>query len=156
MVSLPPIYLLRWGVQDIHLDIVKYAQDAHSKNEEICHQVSPCIVSPSVTSFNYFVAFFTYSFAFLVAWHIDTNKPSPLSNRYINKAVTRRDLGCTPIPKQKGLLLEKIKDWVATTSKEQLKKLPEMLRATQLNHVAKELERALVEIEQQIPNCTVI
>lgn len=77
-----------------------------------------------------------------------------LSNRYVDKSVTRRALRCAPPNSESGPLLGKIQGWVATASKEQLKNLPKLLRSTQLNSVAQKLETTLVEIEQQTPNCT--
>uniref|UniRef100_A0A3Q4B1H3 TNFR-Cys domain-containing protein n=1 Tax=Mola mola TaxID=94237 RepID=A0A3Q4B1H3_MOLML len=55
-------------------------------------------------------------------------------------------------PKQRGPLMDQIKTWLSEAPVEQLKKLPHMLKATQLNSMAEKLEKALHEIQQQDPS----
>lgn len=64
-------------------------------------------------------------------------------NRYIVKSV----------PRQRGPLMQHIKAWLAEAPEEKLRKLPQMLRASQLNSVAEKLEKSLQEIEQKSPGC---
>ncbi|XP_022609196.1 tumor necrosis factor receptor superfamily member 6B-like [Seriola dumerili] len=65
-------------------------------------------------------------------------------SRYIEKAV----------PKQRGPLLNQIRAWLAQAPEDQLRKLPQMLRASQLSSVAEKLEKRLLEIKQQNPGCS--
>lgn len=58
------------------------------------------------------------------------------------------------MPKQRGPLLEEIKVWLDQATAEQLKNLPQMLKALQLNTMTENLEKRLKEIEQQATNCT--
>ncbi|XP_010730678.3 tumor necrosis factor receptor superfamily member 6B [Larimichthys crocea] len=74
-------------------------------------------------------------------------------SRYIRSGQDRR-IRDTVLPKQRGPLLDQIKAWLNEASLEQLKKLPEMLRATQLTVMADKLEKRLSEIQQQTSNCT--
>lgn len=56
-----------------------------------------------------------------------------------------------PVPRHRGPLLDQIALWLSEVPLEQLRKLPEMLRATQLNSVADKLEKAVSAL-----NCTLI
>ncbi|XP_041799039.1 tumor necrosis factor receptor superfamily member 6B-like [Chelmon rostratus] len=75
--------------------------------------------------------------------------------RYIHKSGEVRRVRGAGIPRQRGPLLDQIRRWLAEAPEEQLKKLPEMLRATQLGYMAEKLESRLHEVQQQTPNCTV-
>uniref|UniRef100_A0A665SWX7 TNFR-Cys domain-containing protein n=2 Tax=Echeneis naucrates TaxID=173247 RepID=A0A665SWX7_ECHNA len=57
------------------------------------------------------------------------------------------------IPRQRGPLLQEIREWLATAPEEQLRKLPQMLRASQLNAIADKLEKRFQEIKQDNPDC---
>ncbi|TKS81834.1 Tumor necrosis factor receptor superfamily member 6B [Collichthys lucidus] len=72
---------------------------------------------------------------------------------YIRSGQDRR-IRDTVLPKQRGPLLDQIKAWLNDASVEQLKKLPGMLRDTQLTAMADKLEKRLSEIQQQTSNCT--
>ncbi|XP_073341541.1 tumor necrosis factor receptor superfamily member 11B-like [Pagrus major] len=72
-------------------------------------------------------------------------------SRYIHKSGERHDMH-TPVSRQRGPLMDEIRAWLAGASQEQLKRLPEMLRATQLTAMAEKLEKRLEEIKQS-PNC---
>ncbi|KAM3615171.1 uncharacterized protein V6R79_024412 [Siganus canaliculatus] len=73
-------------------------------------------------------------------------------SRYIQKS--REARGRRTTAKQRGPLLGQIKAWLTTATKEELEKLPEMLRATQLKTVADNLEMRLREIRQQSSSCS--
>lgn len=62
--------------------------------------------------------------------------------------------GATTVPKHRGPLQHQIKAWLAKAPVEQLKKVPEMLKASQLSSMAERLEKRVREIEQQAPNCS--
>ncbi|XP_042278605.1 tumor necrosis factor receptor superfamily member 6B-like [Thunnus maccoyii] len=67
--------------------------------------------------------------------------------RYIRKS------GEETLPQHKGPLLDEIREWLDKASVEELKKLPEMLKAVQLNSMTEKLEKRLDEIEQTL-NCS--
>ncbi|XP_040899418.1 tumor necrosis factor receptor superfamily member 6B-like [Toxotes jaculatrix] len=64
--------------------------------------------------------------------------------RYIGKSVRR----------QRDLLLQQIKVWLAHAPEEQLRKLPQMLNASHCGSMAEKLEKRLLEIKQQNPGCS--
>ncbi|KAG7229389.1 hypothetical protein INR49_012780 [Caranx melampygus] len=63
--------------------------------------------------------------------------------RYIEKSVLR----------QRGPLLQEIRAWLAEAPEEQLRKLPQMLKVSQLSSVAEKLEKSILEINQRSPGC---
>lgn len=73
----------------------------------------------------------------------------PPSARYMQKPGSS-------VPKQRGLLLEQMTSWLADPRHEPLRKLPEMLRARQLNSMAKKLEKTFSDIQQRNPDCSLI
>ncbi|XP_058504190.1 tumor necrosis factor receptor superfamily member 6B-like [Solea solea] len=64
--------------------------------------------------------------------------------KYINKSV----------PRQRGPLQQEIRAWLARAPEDQLRKLPQMLKASQLSCMADNLETRLMEIKQQSPGCS--
>lgn len=60
------------------------------------------------------------------------------------------------VPRQRGPLLGQIKRWLSETPLEQLRKLPEMLRATQLSSMANKLHTFFSDVQQHNSNCTLI
>ncbi|XP_030249426.1 tumor necrosis factor receptor superfamily member 6B-like [Sparus aurata] len=68
--------------------------------------------------------------------------------RYIYKSGEARRVRDTSVPRQRGLLMDEIRGWLAEASRDQLKRLPEMLRATQLTAMADKLDKRLEEIRQ--------
>lgn len=60
------------------------------------------------------------------------------------------------VPRQRGPLLEQMTSWLAEARHERLRKLLETLRATQLNSLAKKLEKTLSDIQQRNPGCSLI
>lgn len=60
------------------------------------------------------------------------------------------------VPKQRGPLLEQIISWLAEARLEELRKLPEMLRATQLTSMASKLEKAFSDIQERNSGCSLI
>lgn len=74
--------------------------------------------------------------------------------RYVRKSGEELCTGDTALPKHRGPLLDQIKAWLAEAPEEQLRKMPNFLRASQLNPMAEKLEKRFNEIQQQSPNCT--
>ncbi|XP_034467666.1 tumor necrosis factor receptor superfamily member 6B-like [Hippoglossus hippoglossus] len=64
--------------------------------------------------------------------------------RYINSSA----------PRQRGPLMHLITAWLAQAPEEQLRKLPQMLKASHLKNIAEKLEKRLMEIQQQSPSCS--
>lgn len=60
------------------------------------------------------------------------------------------------VPNQRGPLLTQMTSWLAEARHERLQKLLETLRATQLNSLAKKLEKTLSDIQQRNPGCSLI
>ncbi|XP_071324750.1 tumor necrosis factor receptor superfamily member 6B-like [Trachinotus anak] len=58
------------------------------------------------------------------------------------------------VPRQRGPLLHQIREWLAEAPEEQLRKVPQMLKASQLSSMADKLEKRLLEIKQQSPGCS--
>ncbi|XP_039973303.1 tumor necrosis factor receptor superfamily member 6B-like [Xiphias gladius] len=81
---------------------------------------------------------------FLGMHRIRVSKMKKFVTRYINK----------PVPRQRGPLLHQIRAWLSQATEEQLKKLPQMLKASQLNSIAEKLDRRLLEIQQLSHNCS--
>ncbi|KAM7382641.1 hypothetical protein PAMP_002364 [Pampus punctatissimus] len=67
--------------------------------------------------------------------------------RYIQKS------GEKSCSKQRGPLIKAIKEWVYQAPVEELKKVPQMLKALQNNSMTEKLEKRIEEIEQQATNC---
>ncbi|KAM4633827.1 tumor necrosis factor receptor superfamily member 6B-like [Polymixia lowei] len=59
----------------------------------------------------------------------------------------------TSLPSQGGALLRQIIAWIAEAPEDQLRRLPETLRASQLSSLATRLEKRLGEIQRHAPNC---
>lgn len=62
----------------------------------------------------------------------------------------------TPIRPQRDALQNQIRAWLLQAPVEELRKLPQMLKATQLVSMSDKLRKRLNEIEQQTPNCTLL
>lgn len=77
-------------------------------------------------------------------------KPLSPCNRYI---LTSSEERCS-LPKQREPLMDHIIDWLAKAPEEKLRKIPDMLTASDLNSMAEKLKKRLHEIKQQIPNCS--
>ncbi|XP_028281528.1 tumor necrosis factor receptor superfamily member 6B [Parambassis ranga] len=73
--------------------------------------------------------------------------------RYIYKSGEERSTRDTNLPKQRGPLMDHIRMWLGEAREEDLKKLPLMLKATQLNTMAEKLLKRFNEIKQQSPDC---
>ena len=71
-------------------------------------------------------------------------KPTSPSHSYITSSAAR----------QRGPLMHQIKAWLAKAPEEQLRKLPEMLKASHIKIIAEKLETRLMEIQQQSPICS--
>lgn len=84
------------------------------------------------------------------------HKPSSSSDSNIRKSGEARRIRGTALTRQRSLLQDHIRAWLAEAPTEQLKKLPEMLKAANLNSMAEKLEKTLKEIEQQTPNLTLV
>ncbi|XP_054638068.1 tumor necrosis factor receptor superfamily member 6B-like [Dunckerocampus dactyliophorus] len=80
--------------------------------------------------------------------------------RFVHKYINRLSKGKQIIrvgfalQQQRGHLLDQIKGWLHQAPKEQLEKLPHILRTTQLSSMVDKLDKRLREIEQQTPNCS--
>ncbi|KAM6909699.1 uncharacterized protein FYW49_011715 [Xenentodon cancila] len=55
---------------------------------------------------------------------------------------------------QRGPLLDQIRAWLAEAPVEQLRQVPQMLRAVQVNPMADKLDKRLSEIQEQSPDCS--
>lgn len=77
-------------------------------------------------------------------------KPLSPCNRYILTSSKER---CS-LPKQREPLMDHIIDWLAKAPEEKLRKIPDMLTASDLNSMAEKLKKRLHEIKQQNPNCS--
>ncbi|XP_077431260.1 uncharacterized protein LOC144057496 [Vanacampus margaritifer] len=77
-------------------------------------------------------------------------------NRYIDKSGEEEHIMRSSLTHHQWRhhCLSRIRIWLQKTPKEQLKKLPHMLRACPLVSMAKKLDKRLKEIEGQEPNCT--
>ncbi|XP_071769193.1 tumor necrosis factor receptor superfamily member 6B-like isoform X1 [Centroberyx gerrardi] len=73
--------------------------------------------------------------------------------RYIQTAGEGRHPGGAALPGQRGSFLGQIRAWLAQAPGDQLRRLPQMLKASQLNCLADKLERRLGEIQQHAPQC---
>ena len=80
--------------------------------------------------------------------YLDANKPPSPSDRYIYKSGEERRVRDTSVPRQRGPLMDEIRAWLDGASRDELKRLPQMLRATQLSAMAEKLEKRLEEIKQ--------
>ncbi|KAM4735269.1 tumor necrosis factor receptor superfamily member 6B-like [Anableps anableps] len=58
------------------------------------------------------------------------------------------------LPKQRGPLVDQIRAWLAQASAEQLKELPEIMKAHQFCSISTKLESILNEIKRQNPRCS--
>ncbi|XP_042346300.1 tumor necrosis factor receptor superfamily member 6B-like [Plectropomus leopardus] len=67
---------------------------------------------------------------------------------YIHKS------GAGTLPKHRGPLMDQIRAWIAQAPDEQLKKLPQMLKESQLCSMTEKLGKIVGDIQQQSPNCT--
>ncbi|KAK2844323.1 hypothetical protein Q5P01_010982 [Channa striata] len=85
----------------------------------------------------------TFLSGFFSLHRMRVTKMKKFVTRHIHKSV----------PRQRGLLMDEIRMWLARTPVEQLGKLPDMLRASQLDATAEKLHNKLRWIEQQSPNC---
>lgn len=74
--------------------------------------------------------------------------------RYIHDLEEDLCGGHSSVSKEKGPLLEQIREWLDKAPVEQLRRMPQKLRDCQLNLVALRLEKRLGEIQQLSPNCT--
>ncbi|XP_069393293.1 tumor necrosis factor receptor superfamily member 6B-like [Paralichthys olivaceus] len=86
----------------------------------------------------------TFLSGFFSMHRMRVEKMKRFVTRYIVKSV----------PRQRGPLLLLIRGWLAQAPEEQLRKLPQMLKASNLNSVAEKLEKRLMEIKQQSPRCS--
>ncbi|GAA6226862.1 tumor necrosis factor receptor superfamily member 6B-like [Lates japonicus] len=91
-------------------------------------------------------AFRTFLSKFFSMHRMRVAKMKKFVTRYINRSV----------PSQRDHLLNLIKTWLAEAPKEQLRQLPEMLKASQLNSMEEKLENRVQEIKQQSPECNLI
>ncbi|KAM9310485.1 tumor necrosis factor receptor superfamily member 6B-like [Pholidichthys leucotaenia] len=73
--------------------------------------------------------------------------------RNIHRSEDRRTTRDT-LPKGRQLLMDHIRTWLAQAPEEQLRDLPDMLKASHLNIVAEKLENRLEEIKKQSPHCS--
>ncbi|XP_051262895.1 uncharacterized protein LOC127367244 isoform X1 [Dicentrarchus labrax] len=96
----------------------------------------------------------TFLSAFFSNHRMRVSKMKKFVARYIHKSGGERRIRGTVLPRQRGPLLDQIKAWLAESPDVQLKKLPAMLRATQLSSMAEKLERRLNEIKQH--NCAAV
>uniref|UniRef100_A0A8C2Z0U8 TNFR-Cys domain-containing protein n=1 Tax=Cyclopterus lumpus TaxID=8103 RepID=A0A8C2Z0U8_CYCLU len=72
--------------------------------------------------------------------------------RFVARYIHKSEDGT--LPKQRGLLMDQIRAWLARAPEEQLKTLPKMLKASRLCNLTDKLEAMFNEIKQQSPNCT--
>ncbi|KAF1387664.1 hypothetical protein PFLUV_G00082290 [Perca fluviatilis] len=58
------------------------------------------------------------------------------------------------LPNHRGPLMDQIRAWLAQAPEEELKKLPQMLKASQLCSMQEKLETIVSDIKQHSPNCS--
>ena len=140
--SFPP----RWDVHGLLHWALQHAQDARDKTEEICQQVSTQAAIPSADRFTSLCSVPPPPPSPLQ--YLDANKPPSPTDRYIYKSGEERRVRDTSVPRQRGPLMDEIRAWLDGASRDELKRLPQMLRATQLSAMAEKLEKRLEEIKQ--------
>ncbi|XP_026225910.1 tumor necrosis factor receptor superfamily member 11B-like isoform X2 [Anabas testudineus] len=86
----------------------------------------------------------TFLSGFFSMHRMRVTKMKKFVTRYIHKSV----------PKQRGPLMDEIRDWLAQAPEEELWKVPEMLKASTLSSMAEKLEKRFNEIQEQSTNCS--
>ncbi|XP_028986293.1 tumor necrosis factor receptor superfamily member 6B-like [Betta splendens] len=86
----------------------------------------------------------TFMTGFFSMHRMRVGKMKKFVTRYIHKSV----------PRQRGPLMDQIRDWLLQVPEEQLRNLPEMLRTSTLTSMAEKLKRRLDWIKEQSPNCS--
>ncbi|XP_019219868.1 tumor necrosis factor receptor superfamily member 11B isoform X1 [Oreochromis niloticus] len=74
--------------------------------------------------------------------------------KFVSKYILTSSEERCSLPKQREPLMDHIIDWLAKAPEEKLRKIPDMLRASELNSMAEKLKKRLHEIKQQNPNCS--
>ncbi|XP_054869274.1 tumor necrosis factor receptor superfamily member 6B-like isoform X1 [Amphiprion ocellaris] len=95
--------------------------------------------------------FRTFLSGFFTLHKMRVGKMKKFVARHIRSAEERPIQDTT---KQRGPLLDQIRVWLSKAPEEELRKLPQMLKDSQLGSMAEKLQTRLSEIKQQSPNCT--
>lgn len=74
--------------------------------------------------------------------------------KFVSKYILTSSEERRSLPKQREPLMDHIIDWLAKAPEEKLRKIPDMLRASDLTSMAEKLKKRLHEIKQQNPNCS--
>ncbi|XP_061531188.1 uncharacterized protein LOC133401798 isoform X2 [Phycodurus eques] len=98
----------------------------------------------------------TFLSSFFTLHRMRFMKMKRLVHRYMGKSgKERRTVRYVSAPhEQRRHLSDRIGTWLREAPKEQLEKLPRMLRLSRMASMAEKLDRRLKEIEGQTPNCT--